>query len=112
MSKRVGWNYGSNRNVGWWLVAIAAFCVVRWSDLVCRSCGKVKYVSAAPTYGPGAPESYRTEEEVLIVYTGGVELRVVGCRSGNRYIFFPGATRRIDTNDAGCLLQLKGFVSA
>jgi len=77
---------------------------------MCRGCGKVKYIRTVPaTRGSGIPESYRTVDEVLIYYNGHVELRVVGCRSGNRYIFLPGATRRIDTNDAGCLLQLREF---
>jgi hypothetical protein len=47
--------------------------------------------------------------QVAVVYNGGIELGVVGCRSGNRYIFLPGRTRTIDKNDAICLVELKDF---
>jgi len=75
---------------------------------VCRGCGKVKYT--APTIKPEpVEESYRTEEEVLVVYSGSAVLRVVGCKSGHRYLFAPGFTRRIDRYDAGCLVDTDVF---
>ena len=114
MSQRVDWINDHDRDTTWSVVATIAFCAVGWSDTVCRSCGKVKYVdvSGVATSGPGPPTSYRTISEVLIVYSGSMEMRFIGCASGNRYIFLPGNTRRIDENDANCLLQLKEFQSA
>ena len=76
---------------------------------MCRSCGKSVIVARQPTYGAGPPESYRTEIEVLISYSGSKELAVQGCRSGNRYLFAPGVVRSIDINDAVCLVELPGF---
>ncbi len=75
---------------------------------MCRGCGKVRY--KAPTIVPEpVEESYRTDGEVLIVYSGSVVMRVVGCKSGHRYLFAPGAARRIDENDAGCLVDTEVF---
>lgn len=76
---------------------------------MCRSCGKMK-VKQMVEYGSGmVPDSYRTEREVLVVYSGSVALNVIGCRSGNRYLFAPGATRSMDVNDAKCLVESEGF---
>ena len=75
---------------------------------MCRGCGKIRYV--APTVKPEpVEESYRTDGEVLVVYSGSAILRVVGCKSGHFYLFAPGAVRRIDKYDAGCLVGTKVF---
>jgi hypothetical protein len=78
---------------------------------MCRGCGKVKVIRAAVTEKAemNPPESYRTDIEVLIEYVGSKEIRVVGCRSGNRYLFGPHVVRTIDANDAACLVELPGF---
>ena len=77
---------------------------------MCRGCGKVKYVAPAtrPESEP-VVKSYRTEEEVLVVYSGSVVLRVVGCKSRHVYLFAPGVTRSIDKDDAGCLVDTEVF---
>jgi len=54
-------------------------------------------------------ESYRTDEEVLVVYSGSAVLRVTGCKSGHSYLFAPGVTRSIDKNDAGCIVDMEAF---
>ena len=76
---------------------------------MCRGCGKVKYVPPDIVPVEEVVESYRTDEEVLIVYNGEGVLRVTGCKTGNLYLFAPGATRRIDKYDAGCLVGTKVF---
>lgn len=78
---------------------------------MCRGCGKVSIVRSALNNMTKTtpPESYRTEVEVLIIYSGSQEIGVTGCRSGNRYLFKPGVTRSIDVNDALCLMEMNGF---
>jgi hypothetical protein len=75
---------------------------------MCKGCGRVRYTQSS--FGPGVvPDGYRTEETVEIVWTGGGDLRVTGCKSGARYIFLSGRTRIIDRNDAECLILVNGF---
>lgn len=76
---------------------------------MCRGCGKVKYTSPSQTFGRSLPSGYRTETEVLVVYNGERDLRVTGCRSGNRYWFASGRVRHVDVNDAPCLVTMQGF---
>jgi hypothetical protein len=79
---------------------------------MCRGCGRVRIAKSALNNTmtiKSTPESYRTEVEVLIIYSGSQDIRVVGCRSGNRYIFKPGVTRTVDANDALCLIEMNGF---
>lgn len=75
---------------------------------MCRGCGRIKYVAPTVRSRP-IEESYRTEEEVLIVYSGDIVRRVTGCKSGHRYLFAPNAVRRVDKCDAGCLVDMKEF---
>lgn len=110
MFECVVWDWRSGGIVTWWLVDFVTVCTFWWSDIVCRGCGKAKYVSKTTESPIAIPDSsYHTEVEVLVVYEGSTTLRVTGCASGNRYMFAPGSTRTIDANDAPCLMLLSGF---
>ena len=108
MFECVGWHCVCGYGVGGVVVATVAFSAIRGCNTVCRGCGKVRYVQ--PEFGPEAPEeSYRTEETVLIVYSGDVVMRVTGCKSGHLYMFAPGVSRHIDIYDAGCIVDMSVF---
>lgn len=43
---------------------------------------------------------------IKVKYTGNLRIKVVGCKTGNRYLFENGVERSIDSNDANCILDL------